>query len=222
MVKTFNDRFPFVGPTFWMASIQYYIIQIVVAMAWTARYSLFHNTISDLGNTVCGVYAGRFVCSPLHGFMNASFVTLGITMLLGAILIYHEFHQSVGSAVGFSFMAAAGVGTLLVGLFPENTVNSLHVLGATLPFFIGNLGMAVLGVSLDIPRSLRYYTVLSGIISLTALGFFITHNYLSLGVGGMERLTAYPQTMWLTVFGVYISSNHLKSRAPSSAKRRTS
>ncbi len=62
MIKTFTDRYPFVGPLIWMLSIQYYIIQVVVAMAWTSPYSLLRNTISDLGNTACGSYGGRFVC----------------------------------------------------------------------------------------------------------------------------------------------------------------
>ncbi len=209
-VKTFTDKYPFVGPAFWGLSIQYYIIQIVAAMAWTTHYSIRFNTISDLGNTVCGLYANRYVCSPLHNLMNASFLTLGVTMMIGAALIYQEFRETEGSKVGFSFMAIAGLGTLLVGLFPENSVNALHVLGATLPFLVGNLGLVVLGAALDLPRSLKLYTLFSGFISLIALVFFTFHIYLGLGIGGMERLTAYPQTMWLIVFGIYISSNHMR------------
>lgn len=212
MARTFNDRYPFVGPAFWILSIQYYIVQIVAVMAWTVVYSIRFNTISDLANTACGVYAGRYVCSPLHGLMNASFISLGITMVLGSILIYREFKETVGSALGFGFMAIAGIGTLLVGLFPENTVVVLHVVGAALPFFIGNVGLVVLGRVLDIPKTLRYYTVSSGTISLIALVFFAMHIYFGLGIGGMERIVAYPQTMWLIVFGIYISSNHIRSR----------
>ncbi|HSX44852.1 MAG TPA: DUF998 domain-containing protein [Candidatus Saccharimonadales bacterium] len=210
LINTFTDRYPLIGPMVWAISIQYYIVQVIVARAWQMVYSLSQNTISDLGNTVCGPYANRFVCSPQHNLMNASFITLGITMAAGATLIYQEFKTSRASLVGFSFMAIAGFGTSLVGLFPENTVTGLHVLGAALPFFIGNLGMVILGVVLDVPKSLRYYTIASGAISLLALGFFVTHNYLGLGQGGLERVVAYPQTMWLIVFGVYISSNHLR------------
>ncbi len=210
-IKTFTERYPFVGPIFWITSIQYYIIQIVVARAWNPAYSWSINTISDLGNTACGLYSERYVCSPLHNLMNASFIILGLTMIVGAILVYREFKESIPSAVGFSFMAVAGIGTLLVGLFPENTNTTLHVIGATLPFLIGNLGLIVLGTVLDIPKSLRYYTLLSGYISLVAFLLFISHTYLGLGIGGMERLVAYPQTMWLIVFGVYISNNHIKN-----------
>ncbi|MBI3624402.1 DUF998 domain-containing protein [Candidatus Saccharibacteria bacterium] len=213
MIQTFTDRYPLIGPAFWILSLQYYLVQVISAQAWSMPYSVQSNTISDLGNTVCGLYAGRYVCSPLHSLMNASFITLGITMVVGAVLIYQEFKESKATFIGFTFMAIAGLGTLLVGLFPENGLVVLHVLGAALPFFVGNVGLIVLGASLDIPSMLRYYTLVSGIVSLTALLFFITHTYLGIGIGGMERLTAYPQTMWLIVFGIYISSNHIRLRA---------
>lgn len=209
MIQTFTERYPFVGPLFWIASIQYYVVQLVVAAHWLG-YSWANNTISDLGNTVCAPYNGRAVCSPWFNLMNWSFMLLGLTMIIGAILIYREFKGSIGSAVGFSFMAVSGIGTLMVGFFPENIVPTLHGLGATLAFLIGNLGLVVLGLSLDIPKSLRLYTLLSGYISLAALFLFLNHSYLGLGIGGMERIVAYPQTAWLIVFGVYISSSHMR------------
>lgn len=212
MIKTFTDRYPFIGPAMWMLSIQYYLIQVVVAASFRIHYSLAHNTISDLGNTACGNYGGRFVCSPLHSLMNASFIALGIFMAAGSLLIYQEFKKTTTTLVGFSFMAVAGIGTLLVGIFPENTINILHLTGALLPFFVGNVGIVVLGFALDIPKSLHVYTLATGFISLIALVFFVTHTYLGIGIGGMERITAYPQTMWLIVFGIYISKNHIMKR----------
>ncbi len=213
MVKTFTDRFPFVGPALWIVSFQYYVVQIIAAAAWKIPYSIINNTISDLGNTVCGDYSGRFVCSPLHGLMNGSFIMLGITMMIGAMLIYQEFSESLSSAFGFAFMALAGLGTILVGVFPENSIGIAHQLGAFLPFFVGNLGLVILGLVLDVPNSLRLFTFLAGVISLAAFGLFSLHFYLGLGIGGMERIVAYPQTVWLIAFGVYISSNHLKELA---------
>src|SRR5579863_4656835 len=109
MLGIFNDHFPLVGPIFWMLSVQYFMTQVAVALAWSQPYSLLRNTISDLGNTACGPYGDRFVCSPLHAWMNASFVTLGISMVAGSMLIYHEFHKSAASVLGFSFMGLAGV-----------------------------------------------------------------------------------------------------------------
>ena len=213
LIRTFNDRYPLVGPSFWILSVQYFVAQFVVARHWTTAFSLSRNTISDLGNTVCGPYGGRLVCSPLHDWMNASFILLGLTMIIGSGLIYHEFRRGTASRIGFGFMAVAGFGTVLVGLFPENTVSTLHILGAALPFLIGNIGIVVLGLILELPHTLKIYTVLSGLIALVALVFFTTGHYLDLGVGGMERLTGYPQTLWLIVFGLYMSSNRFGSKS---------
>jgi hypothetical membrane protein len=210
-IKTFTDNYPYVGPIMWILSIQYFLLQILVARAFTQPYSFLNNTISDLGNTHCGIYSGRYLCSPLHELMNGSFIVLGLFMTLGSMLIYKEFKESKLALVGFSFMFLAGIGTLFVGIFPENTVSSLHAIGAFLPFFVGNIGLIVLGAVLEIPFSLKLYTIISGIISLVGLSFFVTHNYIGLGIGGMERITAYPQTLWLIVFGIYISKNHYKS-----------
>jgi len=211
-IKTFTDRYPLIGPSFWMLSVQYFITQLVVAHDWAKPYSWTHNTISDLGNSRCGMYGSRFVCSPLHNWMDASFIVLGLSMVIGATLIYQEFRKSRISAIGFGCMAAAGLGTVLVGLFPENTVSSLHIIGAALPFLVGNIGLVILGSALALPRTLRYYTILSGVVALVALALLLTNNYLGIGVGGMERLTAYPQTVWLIAFGIYMSSNHFRAK----------
>lgn len=136
-------------------------------------------------------------------------------MASGSLLIYQGFKRDRVTLMGFGLMAIAGFGTLIVGLFPENTISFLHIFGASLPFLLGNAGLVILSISLNIPRLLRYYTFLTGVIALIALVFFYTGHYLSLGLGGMERLVAYPQTFWLIVFGVYISSNHIIKKSKS-------
>lgn len=211
-IKTFSDRYPLIGPAIWILSIQYLIIQVIAARTYKGAYSLRFNTISDLGNSACGNYGGRYVCSPLHSLMNASFILLGTTMAFGSLLIYQEFRKDRGTLIGFSFMAVAGFGTVLVGLFPENTISGLHTLGASLPFALGNAALILLGLYLTIPRLLRFYTLISGMLAIIALVFFYTGHYLGLGIGGMERLVAYPQTFWLIVFGIYISSNHIMKK----------
>jgi hypothetical membrane protein len=208
-LKTFTDRYPLIGPAVWMLSIQYFVIQIIAAHSYRYGYSLRFNTISDLGNSLCGAYSHRLVCSPQHNVMNASFILLGLTMATGSLLIYQEFKKSAGSLIGFSFMALAGLGTCLVGLYPENTNAAIHTLGASQPFLLGNIALVLLSYSLPLPKVLRYYTRISGYFTLFALLFFITGHYLGLGIGGLERLVAYPQTVWLIVFGMYISKTHI-------------
>lgn len=166
-------------------------------------FSMQKNTISDLGNTVCGNYNGSLVCSPYHSLMNLSFVLLGLTMFFGAALQYKLFKASRRNAFGFIAIATGGIGTILVGLFPENTIGALHVLGAALPFLLGNSGILLLGFSLKLPKLLRYYTILTGVLTLLALVLYVTSSVFWLGKGGMERLVSYPQTLWLAILGIY-------------------
>ncbi len=210
-IKTFTDRFPLVGPIFWMVSLQFFIVQFFVAQQWIWGYSLLANTISDLGVTTCNDYNSRYVCSPLHALMNASFIVLGCTMVIGSVLIYHEFRRNRGTALGFGLMALAGLGTVLVGLFPENTNSALHIFGAALPFALGNVALIVFGLVLDMPRLFRVYTILSGAVALVALWLFVSQHYFGLGEGGMERLVAHPQTIWLILFGIYMTRNHYRT-----------
>ncbi len=206
-LETFTSRHPLVGPVFWIASSQFFIVQFIVAASWEKTYSWSVNTISDLGNTVCGVYGPNYVCSPLYQLMNISFVVVGCTMFIGSVLIYQNFTKRPGSIWAFGFMALSGIGTALVGLFPENTSVAMHTLGAALPFVFGNIALLLFARTLDMPRWLRIYTFLSGVITLTALVFFVSHQYMGIGQGGMERLVAHPQTLWLIVFGLYMVLN---------------
>jgi hypothetical membrane protein len=137
-------------------SIQYFVAQVVAASEWKPPYSWRLNAISDLGATACGQFDGRFVCSPLRGLMNASLILLGLTMITGSALMYQRLRRS---RTGFSLMATAGIGAILVGIFP----------------------------------------------ALVALYLFLTHNRFFFGLGGMERIVAYPHTIWLVVFALYIS-----------------
>lgn len=211
-VKTFTRHHPYIGPAIWIYGIQYFIVQLVVAAAWNSPFSLLTNPISDLGNTACGMYDDRYVCSPLHDWMNASFILFGLTVTIGSVLLYYGFRKNIRSYIGFSLMALAGIGTMLVGIFPENGIGALHTLGALLPFLLGNLSLIVLGLSLEMPRWFKYYTVISGVVGLVALIFLVFQNYLGSGPGGLERVVAYPQTIWMITFGVYVSSHRYRER----------
>jgi hypothetical membrane protein len=206
-IKVFTDRYPLIGPTIWIISIQFFIIQFIVAAAWPVPYSFSQNAISDLGNTACGMYGPRFVCSPYFTWMNVSFIVLGATMIAGSTLIYQEFKENKANKIGFIFMALAGLGTILVGTFPENTIAFFHFAGALLPFLLGNIALIIFAFSLGFGNKFKFYTVASGVIALVALPLFLTHTYLGLGLGGMERLVAHPQTLWLIAFGVYMSKD---------------
>jgi hypothetical membrane protein len=202
LMKLAKAKLPSLGSILWVLSFQYFLVQIVVASNWLGSYSVSKNTISDLGNTGCGIYANKFVCSPLHLYMDISFVVLGITMIIGSFLIAKSYKKRQAK-LGFAFMALAGIGTIIVGLFPENTITAAHIIGASLPFIFGNLAMIVFSFYLKkLGKSFRVYSFASGLLGLCALILFVSHTYLGLGIGGMERIVAYPQTIWLIAFGI--------------------
>ena len=214
----FHEKHSWLGPTIFISSALYFYAQIVVAWVFRPQYSLVFNTISDLGNTTCGHYGTVDVCSPRWWLMDAAFVLLGLVMAGGSLLIYHEFRekdttQRVAAFYGFLLMAIGGVGVILVGIFPENTISYMHVAGAGLAIGAGNVGIFILGAALSLPEAMRRYMLVFSTVSLTALFLFAFHQYFGIGAGTMERIAAYPETIWLITFGLFIWRFHPKDHS---------
>ena len=212
-VGKLHDDYPFLGPAVFISSALYFYAQIFVAWVFNpshAPYNLVTNTISDLGNTACGPYGSGYVCSPRHLYMDVAFVFLGIVMAAGSMLLYHEFAGRGGAEqnaafIGFLFMGIAGIGAMFVGFFPENTNGTMHKIGAGLAIGLGNLGIFILGAVLGrLPEAMRRYMLVFSTISITALVLFAGHKSFGIGAGTMERIAAYPQTIWLITFGLYV------------------
>lgn len=84
-VKTFPatvNRTVVFGSACWVLSIVFFVSQAIAQAASARPFSLTTNLISDLGNTACGVD----VCSPLHTFVNATFVFVGVLHVLVSAL----------------------------------------------------------------------------------------------------------------------------------------
>src|SRR5437868_10337754 len=99
------------GAFIWILAVQFFVAQIVVQSAWVTPFSLIQNFISDLGNTTCGPYpkdSTMYVCSPWHAWMNASFILLGLIILVGAMLIRKRFPPIRSRAAGLLLLALAG------------------------------------------------------------------------------------------------------------------
>lgn len=208
-VRNFSDRYPFVGALMWLFTFQFFIAQVVTAYGWVKLpYSYRLNAISDLGAVGCGLFDDdRFVCSPLHGIMNASLILLGITMIIGSVLLYARLRKS---RAGFILMTLAGIGAFLVGIFPEDTVFWAHIVGQDLAFVLGNVALIVFGFTLPVPRLFRWYSIVSGVVALVALVLFLSHHRFFLELGGMERTVAYPLLLWLIVAGGYFATKRAR------------
>jgi hypothetical membrane protein len=202
------------GLAFVVNTVQYATAQIVAASAWNPSYSWKSNYISDLGNTACGQFAVHgpttFVCSPLHTEMNASFVIAGVLTIAATVLLWRVWPARHLTNVALVMWLIVGVLKALVGLAPENSAASLHVLGA---FNLPLQSIAIILLSIAILRSQRAlatFGLIVGVVSLIAAGLSTAAQTagpalnLGLGNGGMERLAGYPGNLWMLVVGVTI------------------
>jgi hypothetical membrane protein len=223
-MRTFHARYDWMGPVIAILSAWYFLAQVVVGWVFNPaqsgqpagpEYSFITNTISDLGNTACGQYGGSRVCSPRYILMDLSFALLGVAMAVGSLLIYREFinsglrREKLAAHIGFILLSLAGLGAIFVGSFPENTNGDMHIAGAGMAIGLGNLGILVLGLTLvSVPESLRHFMLGASTVSLVAGVAFAFKHHFGLGAGGMERIAAYPETVWLIMFGIYITRDH--------------
>jgi hypothetical membrane protein len=207
------------GAVFWILSLEFFVGQAVAQAAWRTPYSLVTNSISDLGNTACGTWppssvnlkslglSAQYICSPQHTVIIAA----GVLILLGLFLTRPQWPSRRLATWGMALLAAAGVGKIIVGLVPENTVVLLHFLGALLSIPCGLAGILLLGLATWSTR--RGVAVTSLALAFTGLlGLVITkvvtgglHDY---GLG--ERLAEYPIFAWLAAIGLVF----LLSRRP--------
>ena len=172
-----------------------FTISLIIAEAVYPGYSVSANFISDLG--VWG--------KPSAAIFNPSTMIFGLTVLASAYFINKHFNNHLITAL----VALAGAGALGVGVFPENTfvvhgIPVIHYISAFLAFVVG--GISAISFYKVTKPPFRYLTVILGASTLlAAILFYATRHigYLGIGVGGMERMMAYPTLMAIIAFGGY-------------------
>ncbi|MEE2569825.1 DUF998 domain-containing protein [Pseudarthrobacter sp. J64] len=225
----------YIGAWSVLSVLQYFAAEAAVIGAWAgpAPYSRSTGLISDLGALHCGIYDGRNVCSPLNWLMNASFVVQGLGMLLGALLLssgllcvaarrgvlvapgHGARHRSPWwAAVAVRVLtAAAGAGTVVVGLVPEDAGSTLHFAGAVAYFLAGALALLVLGFLWLRQTPWAWFLLACGAVSLAALAVgAVTAMNVPLP-GLLERLMAYPVTLGMAAAGLVVARRVHRHRA---------
>jgi hypothetical membrane protein len=199
------------GALLWLVgAFQFLLVMIAVQLAWTQPYSLSSNAISDLGNTGCGPWpdaTSAVVCSPWHTVFNVSIIVLGLCVVFGSILVKSAFPPRKSALVGLGLFVLSGIGSIGVGAFPENVNLTAHTLSATLALGVGGVTLIVLAYAMlrDTRwNGYRAYTLLSGLVSTVAFLLLATHHYLGLGFGGIERLVAAPELLWLLLASIHL------------------
>ncbi len=199
-----------VGGICLIMTVEYFFAQIIAQLAWPG-FSISQLDVSALGVTVCGpftdptTYITIQACSPLHAVMNGGFILLGALTIAGLYFARSYWPKRKLSTVGISFIVLGGFGEILSGMFPGNINVPLHATGALLHWVVGGIGILLIGFALR-KTNWKMSMVSFACAALSLIGFFLygSQTYLGLGRGGMERLTAYPLTIWLVVIGVAI------------------
>ena len=232
----------YIGAWSVLSVLQYFAAETGVIGAWAGPQPYDRRTgyISDLGAVNCGIYDGRDVCSPLHWLMNASFIIQGLGMLLGALLLGSGLlcvAARAGARVqpgrGKPWLAAAwvriltgaaGAGTIVVGLVPEDAGSAFHFIGAVTYFLAGAGALLVLGVLWLRQTPLGWFILACGVVSLAALA---TGGLTGMDVpepGTLERLMGYPVTLGVAASGLVIAQRvhrhrkELRARATAAAR----
>jgi len=218
-IRFFADRYDWMGPVIVVLSSWYFAAQVLVAWVFRPQYSFVSNVISDLGNTACPT-PGSAICSPRHGVMNVSIVLLGVAMIVGSVLIFSEFsfsddrRERRAAVAGFVCLGLGGLGAILVGSVPENVNTAhLHTVGTALAIGFGQLAILILGLALrEIDDWLRKFMLVTSLIVLLAGICIAGKHQFGIGGGALERLAQYPESVWLILFGFYISRDHYRNK----------
>ena len=216
-IRFFADRYDWMGPVIVVLISWYFAAQVLVAWVFRPQYSFVSNVISDLGNTACPP-SGSSICSPRHVVMNVSIVLLGVAMIVGSVLIFSEFsfsddrRERRAAVAGFVCLGLGGFGAILVGSVPENVNTAhLHTVGTAMAIGFGQLAILILGLALrEIDDWLRAFMLVTSLIVLLAgISIAFKHQF-GIGEGALERLAQYPESVWLILFGFYISRDHYR------------
>lgn len=205
-----------------IAPAQFLLCEGVAAVAWRRPgYSYVRNFISDLGVTDGPMsYQGRLVDSPFGVLMNISFCLLGVVGAYGIITLARSLPPSRHRAWIRIAGVAFGIGGVLVGWFPEDTVELAHALGAFLNIGFGNVVLILVGA-----RATRYYAAPPGVgrllVGLGVLGSAAMVALVTVPAlfnGAVERTAAYPYMVSLVLLGAAGLSRTRASR-PTSHKK---
>lgn len=162
------------------------VLGIIIAEALYPGYSTSTNYISDLG------------IGPSALIFNSSVFLLGLLVVADVYFIF----QALKSKAFTVLIALAGIGAMGVGVFTENVL-FLHAAFAGIAFAFSGISAVASAKFTKSPFS--FISIVLGVLSLVALPLMVTGNDLGLGIGGMERMIAYPSFLWIIGFGAYLS-----------------
>ena len=214
------DRRVSIGGLCWAFTCEAFVTQYI-AQASAQGYNFVREDISLLGVTVCGPLLDPMThdtvtaCSPYHVFLNAGFIVMGLAIAVGALLTRSCWPTWKG-VTGLVLVTIAALGAVISGLSPMNVSLERHLFGALLFFPLSSLGIVFLGLSIFSKKPvLAYFSLICGLVGF--FGFFLYGNFQVAGIprGILERIAAYPSTIWFTIVGLTLWRNNSHAGSPS-------
>ena len=166
----------------------------VLAEIYYPGYSVSTNFISDLGATCAS--SCQFV-QPSSMLFNTSITILGLLLLGSSLYLWKGFRSKMLTI----FAVGSGIGSLGVGVFNES-FGSIHGNFSSLTFL--SIGIFAVFAYRFVKPPMSYFSIVAGVIALTAAVLYGSKIYLGLGAGGMERMVVYPVLLWGIGFGGYL------------------
>jgi hypothetical membrane protein len=172
-----------------------FLIGLLIAESIYPEYRIPHNYMSDLG--VWGTAS-----APVF---NGSVILLGILGIsAGRYLMRRKEQKMLAWCIALS-----ALGSLGVGIFPENT-GIPHILFALLAFGFG--GIAAIVSARFSEKPISYIAIVLGAVALIFLAGLGISGYLGYFPGTIERLVLYPVIIWQIGYGGYLL--HIPGRPP--------
>lgn len=170
----------------------YIATEFVVAAATKGGYSFFADSVSRLGEVGCS----DAYCSPRHEVMNGSFMTFGVLLAGGAVLLARPLGPWVTG-----LLVVSGLSSVATGLAPLDQDAALHAIAASPLFVAQPIALVVLGARLrnEQPRLARALLTTGVVTAASALAFVVPGD--SAVSGGLERLALWPVMVALAGFG---------------------
>ncbi len=175
------------------------LMAIMIAEFIYPGYSVSKNYISDLG--VWG--------NPSATIFNPAIILFGILILTSAYLL----RPWARSLIFLLLFCLSAIGAIGVGLFTEEA-GSIHAFFAFMTFLFG-ASVTILSYRY-VPPPFSFLSVLLGVVSLASLVLFAASMDFGIGVGGMERMIAYPILLWSLGFGGLLMADSMPSTRSSS------
>ena len=180
-----------VAGTLFFIAVTQFVLGLIVSEVLYPGYSASGNYISDLG------------VGPSAAVFNLSVFLLGLMSLVGT----HFFQRAFGEfKVLTVLLVLAAFGAMGVGVFTE-AFGSIHAVASLIVFLFGGLSAIFSAICSYVHRvrllgkPFSVTAMILGVMSLAALVLLAVRIDLGLGMGGIERMIAYPILMWGAGFG---------------------